>query len=71
MSETEQKLRIKLKNYKHIDIDEVIKEVQENADWFLGEGGSDGTYAHMVWLEEYAHLKPEITKFAEECGGQI
>jgi len=67
MTETEKKLRSKIQEA----ADEIIAEVKKYPDWFLMEGGSDGTFSHVRWHDEFGHLNPEITDFAVECGGKV
>lgn len=67
MSETERKLREKAGG----KADEIIQEVKDCPDYFVMEGGSDGTFAHVCFLDDYGHLMPEIAKFASECDGRV
>ncbi len=67
MSEVERKLREKAGD----KADEIIEEVKECPDYFVMEGGSDGTFSHVCFLDDYGHLMPEISDFAVECGGQV
>ena len=70
MTETEKKLRSKIQEAGD-NPDDIIAEVKECPDWFLMEGGSDGTFSHVRWHGEFGRLKPEITDFAVECGGKV
>jgi hypothetical protein len=63
----EQKLRQKAGK----DADKIVEEVRECPDHFVMEGGADGTYSHVRFWDDYGHLMPEISDFAEECGGQV
>lgn len=49
----------------------IIEEVRKYPDWFLMEGGSDGTYGHVLWHSQYGKLLPEIADLAEAFGGQV
>ena len=67
MSEAERIVRLKAGD----KADEIIKDVRECATYFLMEGGSDGTFGHILFHENYGHLMPEITDLAVEFGGQV
>lgn len=51
--------------------DELVKEVKESPDWFVMEGGADGTWGHALFWGEFGHLMPEISKLAVEFGGKV
>ena len=70
MSPIEQKFREKIRAAGG-NADEIIAEVQEYPDYFVMEGGLDGTFAHAEWYGDFGHLKPEIIDFAVECGGEV
>lgn len=63
MSEAELHLREKAGE----SADEIIDEVKQCPEYFWMEGGSDGTWGHMMFHEDYGHLMPYIVKFATEC----
>ncbi len=67
MSDAERKVREK----SGVDADLVISQVRGCPDYFLLQGGSDGTFAHVKFFDDYGHLMPEITKLAEEFGGKV
>ena len=67
MSDNERKVREKAGD----KADEIIEEVRECPDYFVMEGGSDGTFAHMEFLDDFGHLMPEISNLAEEFGGKV
>lgn len=54
-----------------IDPKELIAEIDRNPDYFLMEGGSDGTFGHAEFCSLYGRFKPEIIKFAVACGGKV
>lgn len=65
MSEAEKKLRVKTND------DALIEEIRKYPDYFVNQGGSDGTFAHSMFLDYFKDLMPEIIDFAEECGGKV
>ena len=67
MTETEKKLREKAGSR----AETIIEDVKDNPDYFVMEGGADGTYGHMCFWEDFGHLMPEISRFAKECGGKV
>ncbi|MHA1948238.1 MAG: hypothetical protein ACW99G_02580 [Candidatus Thorarchaeota archaeon] len=70
MSDIEKQLRAKIDSNGD-NPDPIISKVKENPDFFVWEGGGDGTFSHATWLDEYGDYKPEIIQFAEECGGEV
>lgn len=70
LMEIEKKFRDKCDKLKW-DADVLIKEVKEDPDWFLMEGGSDGTLPHANWHADYGELCPEITNLAKAFGGKV
>lgn len=48
--------------------DEIVNDVRSCADYFLMQGGADGTFGHSLFYDNYGHLMPEITTLAEEFG---
>jgi len=50
---------------------EIIQEVKLCPDYFVMEGGADGTWAHIEFLDDFGHLMPEISKLAEMYGGKV
>ena len=67
MSEVEVKLREKAGE----KAEEIIEEVKKYPDYFVMQGGYDGTFSHVCFWDDYGHLMPEISKFAVECGGTV
>ena len=53
------------------DADAIIEEVRKYPDWFLMQGGSDGTFGHVSWHAEFGTLLPEIANLAKAFGGQV
>jgi hypothetical protein len=53
------------------EAEQIINEVKECPDYFVMEGGADGTFAHVRFFDDFGHLMPEIADFAEECGGRV
>lgn len=69
MSETLEKL---LKKIKELNINvSLIQEIKENPDYFVMEGGTDGSFGHAEFLDEFGDLMPEIIDFAVECCGTV
>ncbi len=66
MSEAERKLKEKIAKFGY-DPTQIISEVRECPGYFIDEGGADGTFAHMEFLDEYSELMPEILDYAIEC----
>ena len=67
MSENEIKVRQKAGD----KANQIIAEVKLDPDFFVMEGGSDGTFAHVRFWDDYGHLMPEIAKLAVEFGGRV
>lgn len=65
MTETEIALRNKAESF-GANPNELIKDICQDPDWFFCEGGSDGTFSHLVWLEDYGVYQPELGKFVVE-----
>ncbi len=66
-----QELEKKLRDKAGKDADRIIAEVMEDPHYFVMEGGSDGTFSHIRFHNEYGHLMPEISDFAVKCGGRV
>ena len=76
MTEIERHFRAKVSRWERLSsgalkVEEVLKEVKDCPDYFVMEGGADGTFAHEEFLDKYGGLMPEIVQFASECGGKV
>lgn len=75
MGETDAEVRFRSKSASvgltSTEADYIIALIQEDPDYFLNQGGSDGTYSHMLFHVNYGDLMPEIADLAVEFGGEI
>ena len=44
--------------------EEIIAEVKADPEFYINEGGSDGTFGNMMFHQTYGHLIPEIIDLA-------
>jgi hypothetical protein len=50
---------------------ELIKDVEQSPEYFANQGGADGTFNHLKYMDEYEQFEPEIGRFAMALGAQL
>jgi hypothetical protein len=61
MSSVKDKLKAKAGD----GFDDLVLAVQDDPDYFLDQGGTEGTSSHAKYLEQYSKYEPELAEFAK------
>lgn len=54
-----------------LQAESVVLMVSQYPDYFVNEGGADGTFSHVKFHGNYGRLMPEVANLGSEFGGQV